>query len=444
MTTNKKALPSLAGVRHRVRKRQRVIAADPDKFISTLCSVLDQTMDPDQVFPLIDRQNEDDLDFHRYGDIFFDVFISGGIGACLGHVDPTKEPYKYSFYFIHKSQAPNAREQYDEIIELLRQFIRRKPYLEKYLKQDIEMLLNSFLLLDPIYQEATTTAAAYLIGGKILRPDALNSLRKNDSNVASGQAISILSTIICKLQNDLKFDIQVIIKMFKDGHVFKHLMDFFPPQKRTKEHFTEHFNSLNLNAIVVVTQKTATKETISELHDQIVHLIEDELDEKKIIEELTEEQVENSFTTSDMLKTIFSSVMDAVDWSTKSQQQTEQAIQQIEDYAGLFVPFAAGHEKDQLQFMNDIQQWCYDRSTQAKSFLPIIRALYFVDAIEEDVIIEWYKRGATTRGKELFKGQIEPMIQWFALAEEMTPEEAKEMDEARIAIDEDSGEEEAS
>ncbi|KAA6310468.1 MAG: hypothetical protein EZS28_056309, partial [Streblomastix strix] len=70
-----------------------------------------------------------------------------------------------------------------------------------------------------------------------------------------------------------------------------------------------------------------------------------------------------------------------------------------------------------------LQQGCYDDINYQKTFLPLVYALYRTEVLEEDVIVEWYNHQAVSKGKEMFKKQVEPLIRWLELAPEENDEE---------------------
>jgi hypothetical protein len=124
VTMSKKvSLPTLTGFRKNQRKRNIVKALNPAQFKEILIGVLSQGLDSQTVFSLVD-QNEDELDFSRYKEYFFDSFFSGGIGVCVGKIDATATPYKDSFFGLQKENPPDIRKKQKEIIDLLIQFLR--------------------------------------------------------------------------------------------------------------------------------------------------------------------------------------------------------------------------------------------------------------------------------------------------------------------------------
>jgi hypothetical protein len=117
-------LPSLTGYRNRQRKRNiaKTKALNPTQFKETLIGVLSKGLDANVVFPLV-IQNEDELDFVRYKDEFFDVLFGGGIGVCVGKIDTSAVPFKDSFFGLQIENPPDIRKRQKEILDLVVQFL---------------------------------------------------------------------------------------------------------------------------------------------------------------------------------------------------------------------------------------------------------------------------------------------------------------------------------
>jgi len=49
-----------------------------------------------------------------------------------------------------------------------------------------------------------------------------------------------------------------------------------------------------------------------------------------------------------------------------------------------------------------------------------------VDTVSEDVIIQWYKTDHISKGKSVFLGQMEKMVDWLQNAEEESSEDEDE------------------
>lgn len=232
----------------KTRKRFAVTSENPTGFKEEFIKILTQTMDPKQLFRLAD-QRDGELDFRRYNDYFWDVLLAGGIGACIGKIDQSIEPIIQSYFGIEHKNPPDKEEKQNELVNLIKEFLQfdqflyfefyilvffyflfflfsRKPYLEPSLSRAVVMLLNSYSLMNFCYKEATTTAVARLLSEHLLRPDALKDLLRNDAAVASGAALTEITSIIKKMISECGLNTHQIVKILNEAAIIERFFFF--------------------------------------------------------------------------------------------------------------------------------------------------------------------------------------------------------------------------
>ncbi|KAH7825559.1 putative translation factor [Monocercomonoides exilis] len=482
MSSSKPQKVSLAGVVIRQRKRDVKTIANPTGFKETLSAIVEQSMAPDDVFKLCD-QYEDELDFRRYDEYFWDLFLAGGTGACIGKFEDDVTPINQSFFGIEKKELPKPQELKAEIVTLLREFVRRKPFLEPTLQKVIEMLLNSSSLLEEKYQTATKSLVAHLLACRILRRECLQAMLRNEAAIESGQMLQQLTGIFKALQTECNQEVSAIVKLLNEGKIMNRLMDFFPSPKRTPEAFAEHWKKEGLQGLLVVAQNIKKKEQAQKIKNMVEEFVkrrneeeedydEDDNDENdedeeedeaagskkkgkgkdsatsssvaskrsaqqqqrvedavnEFLAELTELQDEVGLDGGILLSSIFEGLMLTIDWKSKKASVKAEAAAQVVRKWGppLMKRFAEVERADdpthggaaQLSLMQCVQNYCYEKSPITKEFVRLVHILYMGDVIEEDVIREWSKKGVGSKGKDSFKKQIVPLIEWLDIAPE--------------------------
>ncbi|CAI0396408.1 unnamed protein product [Linum tenue] len=91
----------------------------------------------------------------------------------------------------------------------------------------------------------------------------------------------------------------------------------------------------------------------------------------------------------------------------------------------IFEKFCSGNIACQMQLINSVQRTCWREPKMLNLFARVIRVLYDVDVLCEDVILNWFYKGTNADGRETFLEDLKPFIRWLEEAEE---EEAQKAD----------------
>jgi len=95
----------------------------------------------------------------------------------------------------------------------------------------------------------------------------------------------------------------------------------------------------------------------------------------------------------------------------------EQALKHLKTYNPLLAEFTKS-PKAELALLVRIQEFCYENMNFLKVFHKIVVLLYRTDVLSEDVILKWYSKDHSNKGKGHFLEQMKKFVEWLQNAEE--------------------------
>jgi len=424
--------PTLAGVNTRVRKRNIVHAFAPDQFKSILRDIVSRThSNTDEFFREI-SQKEEQLDFHRYSTQFFDLLLCGGCGAGEGKLQQGTSPHSFSFFAAGPASVtdPTARGIRNEYIELVKQSLRRKPFLDAPLDQVVSNLLEAFVSFPEDFQRMTSILIGTLLARKVIPGKDLAPLLGNANTITSGAALRMLTEIFQTVLQES--NLATLMQLLLDSGLLPRLLFFMPPAKQSQEGFEQHFTQAGMSEFVEQVRRRQSRDLTAQTKATLIDLIRQGKPVEEIVTRMQSLRHEGQMDDTQTMFLVWDAILGAIEWSSRSQQVAEQAQRQLTQWAPLLKPFVV-NERAQADMMVRLQNHCYDDARCVKSFLPFVRILYDADVIEEDAIMYWYRTGSSLRGRSVFQTQLEPMIKWLETAEEEDDDDDDEGEEEEEA-----------
>jgi len=95
----------------------------------------------------------------------------------------------------------------------------------------------------------------------------------------------------------------------------------------------------------------------------------------------------------------------------------EQALKHLRGYTSLMSEFTKS-PKAELALIVRIQEFCYENMNFLKIFQKIVMLFYKTDVLSEDVILKWYTKDHSSKGKGHFLEQMKKFVEWLQNAEE--------------------------
>lgn len=427
--SQKAELPTLAGSRQKTRKRDEKEKYDPTAFRDSIIAGLGECGgDLEKVSVYLDKAGGK-LNYRRYGEVLFDTLFAGGILAPGGFIVESTDPEKPSRSDICVFKWDGSLEKLREFYGVFERLIRRYKYLEKAFEDDLKKIL--------MFQKGFTTeereklakmTALILVNGQLLPASStvLTSLFQ-DHLVKDGISIEF-AAVLFTTWLEAK-DINSICSVLKKQQVDSRLMEIFPIQKRNPEVFKKFFQDKGLGKIAEMQTAQMASQAKKAAQKQLAKMIADEEPYEDMEDFVTELIEKEGMSDTEVTLSIWNSIMAATEWSKKEDLLKVQVLEHLKVYCPLLV-ISARSGRSQLALMCKVQDYCYENQNFLNSFQKIIMLLYKTDVVSEEVIVKWHKDGHSPKGKSVFLGQMQKMVEWLQNAEEESSEEEGDAEEA--------------
>uniref|UniRef100_A0A673L6V2 Basic leucine zipper and W2 domains 1a n=1 Tax=Sinocyclocheilus rhinocerous TaxID=307959 RepID=A0A673L6V2_9TELE len=401
MNNQKQQKPTLTGQRFKTRKRDEKERFDPTQFQESIVQGLNQTgTDLEAVAKFLDASGAK-LDYRRYAETLFDILVAGGM---LG-----KQPsvaLVMGWYLVFNK------------------LIRRYKYLEKGFEEEIKKLLLFLKGFTESERNKLAMLTGILLANGNISASILNSLF-NENLVKEGVSAAFAVKLFKSWINEK--DINSVAASLRKVGMDNRLMELFPANKRSCEHFSKYFTDAGLKELSDFARNQqsigARKELQKELQEQMLR--GETL--KDIIAYVREEMKKTSISEQTMIGIVWTSVMSSVEWNKKEELVTEQAIKLLKQYSPLLKAFTS-QGLSELTLLLKIQEYCYDNIHFMKAFQKIVVLLYKADVLSEEVILKWYTESHVAKGKSVFLEQMKKFVEWLKNAEEESESEEEEGD----------------
>ncbi|XP_016895674.2 basic leucine zipper and W2 domain-containing protein 1-A-like [Cynoglossus semilaevis] len=306
--------------------------------------------------------------------------------------------------------------------KVFNKLIRRYKYLEKGFEEEIKKLLLFLKGFTESEQNKLAMLTGILLANSDISASILSSLF-NENLVKEGVSASFAVKLFKSWLSEK--DIGSVATSLRKVGMDNRLMEVFPANKRSCEHFSQYFTNAGLKELADFAKNQesigARKKLQKELQEQMSR--GDPL--KDIIASMLEETKKNNISEQNMIGLIWSSVMSSVEWNKKEELVTEQAIKHLKQYSPLLKTFTS-QGLSELTLLLKIQEYCYDNIHFMKAFQKIVLLLYKEDVLSEEPILKWYNEAHLTKGKSVFLEQMKKFVEWLKNAEEASESEEEE------------------
>uniref|UniRef100_A0AAQ4PTP6 W2 domain-containing protein n=1 Tax=Gasterosteus aculeatus aculeatus TaxID=481459 RepID=A0AAQ4PTP6_GASAC len=391
MSNQRQQKPTLTGQRFKTRKRDEKERFDPTHFQESIVQGLNQSgTDLEAVAKFLDSSGAK-LDYRRYVETLFDILVAGGMLAPGGTLSDDMTRTEFCLF--------KAQEDMET--------------MQAYAQGFTESERNKLAML-----------AGILLANGNLSAAILSSLF-NENLVKEGVSACFAVKLFKSWFSEK--DINSVSSGLRKVGMDSRLMELFPANKRSCEHFSKYFTDAGLPELSDFARNQqsigARKELQKELEEQISR--GDPL--KDIILYVREEIQKNNISEQMMIGLIWASVMSSVEWNKKEELVTEQAIKLLKQYSPLLKAFTS-QGLSELTLLLKIQEYCYDNIEFMKAFQKIVVLLYKADVLSEEAILKWYNDAHVAKGKSVFLEQMKKFVEWLKNAEEESESEEEEAD----------------
>ncbi|XP_034042656.1 basic leucine zipper and W2 domain-containing protein 1-A-like [Thalassophryne amazonica] len=419
MSNQKQQKPTLTGQRFKTRKRDEKEKFDPAQFQESVVQGLNESgTDLEAVAKFLDASGAK-LDYRRYAEILFDILVAGGMLAPGGTLS---EDVSCTEFCLFKAQED--METMQAYAQVFNKLIRRYKYLEKGFEEEIKKLLLFLKGFTESERNKLAMLTGILLANGNISASILSSLF-NENLVKEGVSASFAVKLFKSWLSEK--DINSVSASLRKVAMDNRLMELFPANKRSCEHFSKYFTDAGLKELSDFARNQqsigARKELQKDLQEQMSR--GDSL--KDIIVYVREEIKKSNISEQTMIGLIWSSVMSLVEWNKKEELVTEQAIKHLKQYSPLLKAFT-NQGISELTLLLKIQEYCYDNIHFMKAFQKIVVLLYKADVLSEEAILKWYSEAHVPKGKSIFLEQMKTFVEWLKNAEEESESEGEETD----------------
>jgi len=233
--------------------------------------------------------------------------------------------------------------------------------------------------------------------------------------VKDGLALEFLLTVFVTWKQE-KGASSLTTALRKSG-IDSSLPEFFPPNKRTEEHFKNVFEEKGLTEVLRYQKAQASQGVKKDMQKQLEEDISENKPVKDIVASVKEAVTKYNLQDHEIVTLLWNTVMSAVEWNKKEELVAEQALKHLRLYAPLFAAFTQT-SRSELALLVRIQEFCYENMNFMKVFQKVVLLFYKCEIISEDVILKWYKEAHSVKGKSVFLEQMSKFIEWLNNAEE--------------------------
>ncbi|KAL1251482.1 hypothetical protein QQF64_019278 [Cirrhinus molitorella] len=419
MNNQKQQKPTLTGQRFKTRKRDEKERFDPSQFQESIVQGLNQTgTDLEAVAKFLDASGAK-LDYRRYAETLFDILVAGGMLAPGGTLSDDMTRTEYCLFTA--SEDLETMQAYAQVFNKL---IRRYKYLEKGFEEEIKKLLLFLKGFTESERNKLAMLTGILLANGNISASILNSLF-NENLVKEGVSAAFAVKLFKSWINEK--DINSVSASLRKVGMDNRLMELFPANKRSCEHFSKYFTDAGLKELSDFARNQQSIGARKELQKELQEQMSRGETLKDIIAYVREEMKKTSISEQTMIGIVWTSVMSTVEWNKKEELVTEQAIKHLKQYSPLLKAFTS-QGLSELTLLLKIQEYCYDNIHFMKAFQKIVVLLYKADVLSEEVILKWYTEAHMAKGKSVFLEQMKKFVEWLKNAEEESESEEEEGD----------------
>uniref|UniRef100_A0A665VS53 Basic leucine zipper and W2 domain-containing protein 1-A n=1 Tax=Echeneis naucrates TaxID=173247 RepID=A0A665VS53_ECHNA len=393
MNNQKQQKPTLTGQRFKTRKRDEKERFDPTQFQESIVQGLNQTgTDLEAVAKFLDASGAK-LDYRRYAETLFDILVAGGMLAPGGTL--SDDMTRTEFCLFTAQEDLETMQAYAQVFNKL---IRRYKYLEKGFEEEIKKLLLFLKGFTESERNKLAMLTGILLANGNISASILCSLF-NENLVKEGVSAAFAVKLFKSWINEK--DINSVAASLRKVGMDNRLMELFPANKRSCEHFSKYFTDAGLKELSDFARNQQSIGARKEL-------------QKELQEMMARGDPQKEVSLSQGLNLITPSCSGTV------------SLMNIQ-YSPLLKAFTSQGQSE-LSLLLKIQEYCYDNIHFMKAFQKIVVLLYKADVLSEEAILRWYTEAHLAKGKSVFLEQMKKFVEWLKNAEEESESEEEEAD----------------
>eukprot|EP00164_Ancoracysta_twista_P002647 GFYU01003522.1.p1 GENE.GFYU01003522.1~~GFYU01003522.1.p1 ORF type:complete len:417 (-),score=130.85 GFYU01003522.1:358-1608(-) len=408
--------PTLGGQKIKTRKRHVKAKYDPESFRDDILTIyLESEGDLDKALKGLESSS---LEYNRYGEVFFDLTIAGGIITPGGAIQKADEEPSLNPYCIFKCDEEKEVKEY---VTLCNHLLRRKPFLRPVAEEAFKKCAQYLGTFSEKEMGLLASFIGQFLAVQSVPATCLNRLTEIKTAVESGLNLRFTTLMLKAFLSEAGTD--KLSSSLKSAKV--NLIDIFPSEIRNPTAFYEHFKKEGMTEFADSFRQRMVEQTMAELEAQVCELMVSEDISKEEISQLIEKQkADHKLSDAEVICLVWDSVVGTIEYARKSSQVISSAVSHIKGYTKLMLQFCAKESTERL-LMTMVQAWCYEDPRLQDAFLNVCKLMYDEDVLSEETIKWWYTTPTpnTQKGRSEFSKQLEPFIKWLDEAEEEDSDE---------------------
>ncbi|KAJ2830809.1 hypothetical protein IWW50_000030 [Coemansia erecta] len=363
------------------------------------------------------------LDYRRYGDSFFELFVTGGLIAPGGIINYDEEYGKFPFSLFELAAGDDPLAGAKLWGGLINKLTRRYKYLERAFAESMEHILKHIHRFTENENKKLAVGMGVLVVESFLTLEPLKALQE-DHLTKDGLALRFLTDMlrVYLLDNGLTQLHKALVRA-KIGD----LTEFFPPNKRDDDCFARHFEAEDMPVLNELHAATLANARRTAFINDVTAILRDAREEE--IGEDEEDEVEELIQATNLkvakaakaamrankweqhaaVALAWDGIMNAVNWTFKSEQIEAQALKQIKRHSPV-LELLTTEPKSEISLLKHVQLYTYNEPRLTNVFGRIVLELYNTDVLSDSAIIFWATKGAKPEGKSGFLKQTEALV----------------------------------
>ncbi|CDQ73400.1 unnamed protein product [Oncorhynchus mykiss] len=412
MNNQKQQKPTLTGQRFKTRKRDEKERFDPTQFQESIVQGLNQTgSDLEAVAKFLDASGAK-LDYRRYAETLFDILVAGGMLAPGGSI--SDDLTRTEFCLFTAQEDLETMQAYAQVFNKL---IRRYKYLEKGFEEEIKKLLLFLKGFTESERNKLAMLTGILLANGNISAAVIGSLFNENvvkEGVSAAFAVKLFKSWIYER------DINAVAVALRKVGMDNRLMELFPANKRSCEHFSKYFTDAGLKELSDFARNQEAIGSRKELQKELQEMMARGDNFKDVRPGYSILIQWNLFLFDLPISKLKIGYMETY-WSSLHHSISPL----LKQYSPLLKAFTS-QGASEIILLVKIQEYCYDNIHFMKAFQKIVVLLYKADVLSEEAILKWYTEAHVAKGKSVFLEQMKKFVEWLKHAEEESESEEEE------------------
>ncbi|KAJ2716866.1 hypothetical protein H4R19_000390 [Coemansia spiralis] len=358
------------------------------------------------------------LDYRRYGDSFFELFVTGGLIAPGGIVQDDEEHGKVPFSLFVLADGPDKLAGAKHWGELITRLTQRYKYLERQFAEASEHVLKGINRYGDEDNKKLAMGLGVLVSNGFMSLEPLKVLQV-EHLTKDGLALRFITDVLRIYLGDNS--VEQLRKALARGKIAD-LADFFPPNKRDDDCVARHFEVEEMPELTALHAASVTAGQrvafVREAEAILREANDDDSDDDEANAQATNLKVAraaraamraNKWEEADMVVLAWDGIMRAVNWPTKVEQIESRALRQIQRHSDVLEVLTT-EPKSEIALLKHVQLYAHNEPRLTRFFGRMVLELYNTDVLSDSAIIFWSTKGAKPEGKSGFLKQTEALV----------------------------------